>query len=121
MPARFAGSRVRTVPPLRSALAAGFLLLTTAGVARGEIAAEDPRLLRRMDEICRAQAMASDGLDEGTAALCRCAAPIFARHLTPEARTSFVEQNHAPDGPVYDDQQATFDEIVATCPQVKSD
>jgi len=101
---------------LRTALAViGFTLSAVTAAAAAEIAPDDPRLLQRMEQVCRAQAIASDGLNEGTAALCRCAAPIFARHLTPEARTSFVEQNRAPDGAVYDDQQATLDEIVTTC------
>ncbi len=101
---------------MRAALViAGVALSAATAAGAAGIAPDDPRLLERMEQVCRTQAIASDGLNEGTAALCRCAAPIFARHLTPEARTSFVERNRAPDGPVYDDQQATLDEIVATC------
>jgi hypothetical protein len=115
MPAVFA----RLGDRLAAALAAA-AMLASAVPATAEVAADDPRLVRRMEEVCRAQAIASGGLDAGTADFCRCIAPIFARHLTPAARTSFVEQDRAPDGPIYDDERAVFDEVVASCPQIRT-
>lgn len=115
MPARSAG---RALAPARlSCLAAAIVLVLSVGAAKAEVAADDPRLIRLLDELCRASALAEGGLDAGTASLCRCSAPVIADHLTPAARQSFVEQNRAPDGPVYDDEAATLADVTARCPE----
>lgn len=104
-----------------AALAVAVLLGIASFVpARADVAADDPRLVRRMEELCRAAALAQGGLDAGAAALCRCTAPVLAAHLTPAARASFVEHDRAPDGPVYDDEKAVLDAILAACPQAKA-
>ncbi len=96
------------------------LLLADFLPAHADVAAADPRLVRRMEELCRAAALAQGGMDAGAAALCRCTAPVLAAHLTPAARASFVEHDRAPDGPVYDDEKAVLDAILAACPQAKT-
>jgi hypothetical protein len=104
---------------IAAALAAAAMLALVAPAA-AEIAADDPRLIRRMEELCRAQALAAGGIDAKTAALCRCTAPVLARHLTPAARESFVLENRAPDGPVYADEAAVLDAILVACPEAKA-
>jgi hypothetical protein len=116
-----AAGLVRRAAVAIAAPAAGLVLACgLLAPARAQVAADDPRLIERMETICRAAALAQGGIDAGTAALCRCTAPVLAAHLTPEARTSFVERNRAPDGPVYDDEQAVLAALLAACPQAKS-
>lgn len=105
---------------LSAATVAILLLVADFVPARAEVAADDPRLVRRMEELCRAAALAEGGMDADAAALCRCTAPVLAAHLTPAARESFVEHDRAPDGPVYDDEKAVLDAILAACPPAKA-
>lgn len=107
---------------VRLGIAAIAVLLALAAPlpARAQVAADDPRLVERMEELCRAAALAQGGIDADAAALCRCTAPVLARHLTPAARESFVMRNQAPDGPVYLDETAVLDAILAACPQAKT-
>jgi len=111
------------VPVLRRT-AAGFLagaaLLAVAAAAMAEVGPDDPRLVQRMEQLCRAQALAAGGIDANVTKFCRCAAPVLARHLTPAARESFVLQNRAPDGPAYEDDNAVLEAVVAACPPAKA-
>lgn len=99
-----------------AAIFAAATLLAAAAPAAAEIAPDDPRLIQRMEQLCRAQALAAGGIDAKAAALCRCAAPVLAQHLTPAARESFVLENRAPDGPAYTDENAVLQAVVAACP-----
>ncbi|MFI5018726.1 MAG: hypothetical protein ACHQHK_12315 [Dongiales bacterium] len=43
-------------------------------------------------------------------------APVFARHMTPDSRYQLAIQNRLDVRPTYDDDKATFDDVVKACP-----
>lgn len=113
-------ARGRIARSLATAAVAVLLVIAACVPARADVAADDPRLVRRMEELCRAAALAQGGMNAAAAALCRCTAPVLAAHLTPAAREGFVLRNRAPDGPVYMDEAAVLDAILAACPQAEA-
>ena len=69
-----------------------------------------------MNQVCLSAALISSGIDKQTKSFCQCAAPIFARHMTPESRGRLLVQNRTDLRPDYDDPDATYDEILKACP-----
>ena len=84
--------------------------------AQNAIPPDDPNLIARMNQICLSAALTSGGIDKRTRGFCQCAAPIFARHMTPESRDRLMVQNRTDVRPDYDDPNATYDEILKACP-----
>jgi hypothetical protein len=97
-------------------LLAGALL--TGGDARAEdaVAPNDPVLIGNMTQLCLRAALMSGGVDKTTKPYCDCVAPIFARHMTPDSRYRLAVQNDMNVRPSYDDDKATFDDVVKACP-----
>jgi len=94
----------------------GALLLAGMPALAGEvIAPDDPVLVRKAGELCLRAALASAGVDKDTAAFCHCAAPIFARHMTPQSRHRLAVENRLDVRPDYDDPKATSNEILKGC------
>ena len=84
--------------------------------AQGAIAPDDPKLVAKMTQVCLAAALTSGGIDKRTKGFCQCAAPVFARHMTPESRYRLLVENRTDLRPDYDDPSATYDEILKACP-----
>ena len=100
----------------------GLAGLFWAGAAMAQaatIAPDDPRLVAKMNEVCLATALNSGGLDQQTRNFCRCVAPVFSRHMTAESRERLVVENRVDVRPSYDDDQATFNDVMAACPPAK--
>ncbi|HEX4570618.1 MAG TPA: hypothetical protein VH184_09345 [Dongiaceae bacterium] len=96
-------------------LAAALLVLTNAR-AQSAVAPDDPALIRNMAQLCMRAALTSGGVDKATKPYCDCVAPIFARHMTPDSRYALAVQNNMDVRPTYDDDKATFNEVMKTCP-----
>ena len=93
------------------------LLLSGAPVlAQNAIAPDDPKLIAKMNEVCLATALHSGGLDQKTRDFCSCVSPVFARHMTPESRERLVVENRVDIRPGYDDDNATFNDVMKACP-----
>ena len=58
-------------------------------------------------------------IDKDTRAYCTCVAPVFARHMTPDSRQRLAVENRTDVRPQYDDDKATFDDVVKACPPSK--
>ena len=97
----------------------GALLALHADGARAAVAPDDPSLVRSMTELCLRAALASGGVDKDTRTYCACVAPVFARHMTPESRQRLAVENRMDVRPQYDDDKATFGEVMKACPPVK--
>jgi hypothetical protein len=107
---------------LRLAATAGALVLSAVlvqanGGARAEdtVAPDDPVLVKKMDQLCLRAALTGGGIDKNTAAFCHCAAPIFARHMTPGSRHRLAVENRFDVRPDYDNPKTASDEIVKGC------
>jgi hypothetical protein len=96
-------------------LAAALLLLANAR-AQSAVAPDDPALIRNMTQLCLRAALMSGGIDKATKPYCECVAPIFVRHMTPDSRYALAVQNNMDVRPSYDDDKATFDEVMKACP-----
>jgi hypothetical protein len=97
-------------------MVAGLLPASFAARAEDAVAPNDPVLVQNMTQLCMRAALSSGGVDKSTKGYCDCVAPIFARHMTPDSRYSLAVQNRMDVRPAYDDDKATFDEIMKTCP-----
>ena len=106
---------MRSGRPAALGLAAALLLLANAR-AQSAVAPDDPALIRNMAQLCMRAALMSGGVDKATKPYCECVAPIFARHMTPDSRYALAGQNNMDVRPRYDDDKATFDEVVKACP-----
>ena len=84
--------------------------------AQTAIGPDDPNLVARMNRVCLSAALSSGGIDKQTKGFCQCAAPIFARHMTPESRHRLLVENRIDVRPDYDDPNATYDDILKACP-----
>ena len=100
-------------------LAVGLFWAGAAMAQASTIAPDDPKLIAKMNEVCLATALNSGGLDQHTRDYCRCVAPVFSRHMTPESRERLVVENRVDIRPSYDDDQATFNDVMAACPPAK--
>jgi hypothetical protein len=107
---------------VRRRTAGGALLLSAAlllasGGARAEdtVAPDDPVLVKKMGQLCMRAALTGGGIDKDTAAFCHCAAPIFARHMTPGSRHRLAVENRLDVRPDYDDPKTASDEIAKGC------
>jgi hypothetical protein len=96
-------------------LGAAFLW-TGAALAQTAIAPDDPKLIAKMNAVCLAAALHSGGLDQKTRDYCSCISPIFARHMTPASRERLLVENRVDVRPDYDDDQATFNDVMKACP-----
>jgi hypothetical protein len=99
--------------------AAALLLQAAAARAQDSVPANDPVLIDNMTQLCLRAALMSGGVDKTTKPYCDCVAPIFARHMTPESRYRLAVQNNLEVRPSYDDDKATFDEVMKACPPKK--
>ena len=90
-----------------------------AALAQTAIAPDDPKLIAKMNDVCLATALNSGGLDQRTRDYCHCVAPVFSRHMTAQSREQLVVENRVDIRPSYDDDQATFNDVVAACPPAK--
>jgi hypothetical protein len=85
-------------------------------LAQTAVAPDDPKLIAKMNEVCLATALHSGGLDQKTRDYCSCVSPVFARHMTPESREKLLVENRTDIRPRYDDDNATFDDLMKACP-----
>ena len=107
---------IRRVAVAAGALALAAVLLAGWRAHAGDVVApDDPVLVRKMGQLCLRAALTSSGIDKDTAAFCHCAAPVFARHMTPESRHRLAVENRLDVRPDYDDPKATSAEIVKGC------
>ena len=99
----------------------GLAVLAWGGtaVAQTAIAPDDPKLIAKMNEVCLATALHSGGLDQKTRDFCSCVSPVFSRHMTPQSREQLVVENRVDVRPSYDDDQATFNDVIKACPPAK--
>jgi hypothetical protein len=97
-------------------LAAVLGIFAASARAQTTVASDDPKLIARMNQICLSAALTSGGIDKQTKGFCQCAAPIFARHMTPQSRERLLVQNRTDVRPDYDDPNATYDDILKACP-----
>ncbi len=99
----------------------GLAVLAWSGtaVAQTTIAPDDPKLIAKMNEVCLATALHSGGLDQKTRDFCSCISPVFSRHMTPQSREQLVVENRVDVRPSYDDDQATFNDVIKACPPAK--
>jgi hypothetical protein len=95
---------------------AALLVWSVPGMAQTAIAPDDPKLVARMNEVCLATALHSGGLDQKTRDFCGCVAPVFSRHMTPDSREKLLVENRIDLRPTYDDDNATFNDVMKTCP-----
>ena len=95
---------------------AGLLPASFAARAQDAVAPDDPMLIRSMTQLCLRAALSSGGVDKTTKGYCDCVAPIFARHMTPDSRYRLAVQNRMDVRPTYDDDKATFDDVMKACP-----
>src|SRR5690242_11604961 len=98
---------------------AAVLICSTAAFAQTQIAPDDPKLIAKMNEVCLSTALYSGGLDQKTRDFCHCVAPVFSRHMTPQSREQLVVENRVDVRPTYDDDNATFADVVKACPPAK--
>ena len=85
-------------------------------VAQTTIAPDDPKLIAKMNEVCLATALHSGGLDQKTRNFCGCVAPVFSHHMTPDSREKLLVENRTDLRPSYDDDNATFNDVMKACP-----
>ena len=97
-------------------LAAALLLQSAGARAQDSVPPDDPVLIDNMTQLCLRAALMSGGVDKTTKPYCDCVAPIFARHMTPDSRYALAVQNNMDARPRYDDDKATFDEVMKACP-----
>jgi hypothetical protein len=97
-------------------MVAGFLPASFAARAEDAVAPDDPVLVQSMTQLCMRAALSSGGVDKSTKGYCDCVAPIFARHMTPDSRYRLAVQNRMDVRPTYDDDKATFDDVMKACP-----
>ena len=109
---------MRSGRPAALGLAAVLLLLANAR-AQSAVAPDDPALIRNMAQLCMRAALMSGGVDKATRPYCECVAPIFARHMTPDSRYALAVQNNMDVRPRYDDDKATFADVMKACPPKK--
>jgi hypothetical protein len=95
---------------------ASLLVCTVPAAAQTTIAPDDPKLIAKMNEVCLATALHSGGLDQKTRDFCRCVSPVFSRHMTPDSRQKLLVENRVDLRPSYDDDNATFNDVMKTCP-----
>jgi hypothetical protein len=95
---------------------AALLAWAAPAAAQTTIAPDDPKLIAKMNEVCLATALHSGGLDQKTRDFCSCVSPVFARHMTPESRERLVVENRVDIRPGYDDDNATFNDVMKACP-----
>ena len=95
---------------------AGLLVWSVPAITQTTIAPDDPKLIAKMNEVCLATALHSGGLDQKTRDFCRCVAPVFARHMTPDSREKLLVENRTDIRPSYDDDNATFNDVTKACP-----
>jgi hypothetical protein len=97
-------------------LLAAVLLQGPGARAQDAVAPDDPTLIRNMIQLCMRAALTSGGVDETTRPYCACVAPVFARHMTPQSRYALAVENRLDLRPSYDDDKATFADVMKTCP-----
>ena len=97
-------------------MVAGLLPASLAARAADAVAPNDPVLIENMTQLCLRAALSSGGIDKTTKGYCDCVAPVFARHMTPDSRYQLAVQNRLDVRPTYDDDKATFDDVVKACP-----
>ena len=97
-------------------MVAGLLPAGLAVRATDAVAPNDPVLIESMTQLCLRAALSSGGIDKTTKGYCDCVAPVFARHMTPDSRYQLAIQNRLDVRPAYDDDKATFDDVVKACP-----
>jgi hypothetical protein len=97
-------------------LLAGALATDGGARAADAVAPDDPVLIGNMTQLCLRAALMSGGVDKTTKPYCDCVAPIFARHMTPDSRYRLAVENNMDVRPSYDDDKATFNEVVKACP-----
>ena len=97
-------------------MVAGLLPASLAARAADAVAPNDPVLIESMTQLCLRAALSSGGIDKTTKGYCDCVAPIFARHMTPDSRYKLAVQNRVDVRPTYDDDKATFDDVMKACP-----
>ena len=95
---------------------AALLAATLPAAAQSTVAPDDPKLIAKMNELCLATALHSGGLDQKTRDYCGCVSPVFSRHMTPASREKLVVENRTDLRPSYDDDNATFDDLMKNCP-----
>jgi hypothetical protein len=84
--------------------------------AQDAIAADDPKLIAKITDVCLSAALSSGGVDKKIRDFCHCAAPILARHMTPDSRHSLLLENRTDLRPNYDDPDATYADVLKACP-----
>ena len=92
------------------------LACAVPAMAQTTIAPDDPKLIAKMNEVCLATALHSGGLDQKTRNFCGCVAPVFSRHMTPDSREKLLVENRVDLRPNYDDDNATFNDVMKACP-----
>ena len=100
-------------------LAAALVVQAAGARAQDSVPPDDPVLIDNMTQLCLRAALMSGGVDKTTKPYCDCVAPIFARHMTPDSRYRLAVQNNMDMRPSYDDDKATFDEVMKACPPKK--
>ena len=95
---------------------AALLVWAAPGRAQTTIAPDDPKLIAKMNEVCLATALHSGGLDQKTRDYCGCVSPVFSRHMTPDSREKLLVENRIDLRPRYDDDNATFNDLMKACP-----
>jgi hypothetical protein len=113
MPVGRAG-RTRAAALLAALLVAALFTVASSRADDG-VPSDDPGLIRKMNQLCLRAALVGDGVDKNTTGFCRCAAPIFSRHMTAESRHRVAVENRIDVRPDYDDPKAAYDEIVKAC------
>jgi len=97
------------------------LLVAALGQARAEdaVAADDPVLIGKANDLCLEAALVSGGIDKVAKAYCSCMGPVLARHMTPESRRLMLSETHDYVQPAYDDPQALYNDALKRCPAAK--
>ena len=103
------------------ALVLASLLLVALGQARAEdvVAADDPVLIGKANDLCLEAALVSGGIDKTAKTYCSCMAPVLARHMTPDSRRLMLTETHDYVQPAYDDPQALYNDALKSCPPAK--
>src|SRR5262249_41002623 len=102
-----------------ASLAAALMLLAPPARAQNQVAPDDPALLQAISKLCLRAALSSGGIDKTTGPYCTCVAPVFARHMTPDSRYRLTTDKRFTGRPSYDDDKATFDDVMKACPLKK--
>ena len=108
-------------PGALPALVLASLLLAALGQARAEdvVAADDPVLIGKANDLCLEAALVSGGIDKTAKTYCSCMAPVLARHMTPDSRRLMMTETHDYVQPAYDDPQELYNDALKSCPPAK--